>query len=497
MKWLGICFCVLVLSSVLCAYLLLHDGCGACLATSTWLPISVSCDECAGWRPSGDVPASEVVDVRVTKALGTKGYDQVRVSVIQRNSAAPLSKEVEAVFRDQLGAVVSPFRIRWTHSSYYTRIMSTSDTHALPSSLRPSPIPAQGAGVTGFLFGDPCSQNAWEPCGHAQRFQTHNTSPALLNLFMDKQDLDFYALLGDNLYDQTGEITAPFWNALTAKSKSKVLMTVPGNHDFWVLGSPASRVLWRKRSDQFGYGMAQWHMMDTVSAKESLNHTEFNARDMFEYSVDPDASPWPVYAVNDPIAHPSNFFWYNQLGDVVFVGYSGAHDWKTQQGYFLEACHFLQTVRHSTNWVILMGHWDSEVLDLTWTGGKMDTPVGYWMMSTNSCSVLKDYYTRGRLKFTSGHTHCNIPNPHRHPRGANGFSLVNNATGYDGFLLGGMGRQIAPRQSAEIATTTGALYWQPLQEEEQMATGSSLSSSRLEKSALQGLCSSTRLSRNV
>lgn len=422
----------------------LAEECGVCLGINSWLPISIPCGQCAGWRPNSEIPASPTIDTRVTKALGVKGYDQVRVSVIERNGGVPLTPEVQEVFRDQLGAATSPFKYRWTHSTFHTRIMNTTDAETLPAAVRPAPLPKQGAGVTGLLFGDPCTQSGWIKCAHADEFSTRNTTPALVNLFMDRLDLQFYALLGDNFYDQTGEFSAAFWNALTARSKSKVLMTVPGNHDFWVQGAPISRLLWRRRNDQFGYGLAQWHMQDTVAASSSLSDSVFGGPAVFDYSIDPDASAWPVYADllgSGPIAHASNFFWYNQLGDVVFVGFSGAHSWEEQRSYFQEACTFLGTVQQTTNWVVLLAHWDETILSPAWTGDKLNGPQGYWRMATASCDIFKEYYSHGRLKYATGHTHCNVPNPHKHPQvwGGDKFSLHDNRTGYDGFLLGGMG----------------------------------------------------------
>jgi len=198
-------------------------------------------------------------------------------------------------------------------------------------------------------------------------------------------------------------------------------------------------LLWRKRQDQFGNGFAQWHMMDTVASNSSFNKSTFAGADVFDLTVDPDASSWFRYAFQDPIAHPKNFFWFNQLGDVVFVGFSGAHAWSTQRDLFAEACEFLYTVQHSTNWVVLLGHWDFTEDGTTGTGGMMGTPYGYWKMVTDSCTAFKEYYAHGRMKYVTGHTHCNMANPHDHPRDDADFPLKDNVTGYDGFLVGGMG----------------------------------------------------------
>jgi hypothetical protein len=37
---------------------------------------------------------------------------------------------------------------------------------------------------------------------------------------------------GDNFYDRKGDATAAFYDQLTLQAKSKIMLTVPGNHDY-------------------------------------------------------------------------------------------------------------------------------------------------------------------------------------------------------------------------------------------------------------------------
>ena len=61
-------------------------------------------------------------------------------------------------------------------------------------------------------------------------------------------------------YDRVGRTTDKFFSSdLTAETRSKLFMTVIGNHDYWVLGSPARSTTW----DQCGNGFVQYYGMDT------------------------------------------------------------------------------------------------------------------------------------------------------------------------------------------------------------------------------------------
>merc|ERR1712194_819400 len=130
-----------------------------------------------------------------------------------------------------------------------------------------------------------------------------------------------------------------------------------------------------------------------MAARNSLNTSSHNSP-VFDYSVDPDSKNWLQYAQSNAIAPASNFFWYHQLGDVVFVSYSGAHTWEDQKAYFDEACSFVDSVRQSVNWVVLLSHWDYSLslASLSWTGKYLDTPKAFLLMTMKTCGAFKDFY---------------------------------------------------------------------------------------------------------
>jgi hypothetical protein len=39
-------------------------------------------------------------------------------------------------------------------------------------------------------------------------------------------------IAGDNFYDRKGDATAAFYDQLTLQAKSKIMLAVPGNHDY-------------------------------------------------------------------------------------------------------------------------------------------------------------------------------------------------------------------------------------------------------------------------
>ena len=66
----------------------------------------------------------------------------------------------------------------------------------------------------------------------------YNHSVDMLNALSTDPSWDFFQILGDNFYDQDGRLTKHVFNGLSLEAKSKILMTVAGNHDLWVCGGP-------------------------------------------------------------------------------------------------------------------------------------------------------------------------------------------------------------------------------------------------------------------
>ena len=111
----------------------------------------------------------------------------------------------------------------------------------------------------------------------------------------------------DNFYDQDGEISKDFFSRVSQNVKRRFWMVVNGNHDNWVCGFPACG----GRSDNFGIGQMQYYPMDSVASGEGNKLFDF---------VDPDGNRhWNSFLNNG-----TNFFFYHKLGNVGFLGYSGA-----------------------------------------------------------------------------------------------------------------------------------------------------------------------------
>lgn len=95
------------------------------------------------------------------------------------------------------------------------------------------------------------------------------------------------------------------------------MLSVPGNHDTWVHADPSAYT----PDDQLQNGFFQFYGQDTLAASHSNYSTPF------DFSVDPNKAGSNAYTL--PPA--SNLFTYNKMGNVVFVGFSGAHDFAAQK----------------------------------------------------------------------------------------------------------------------------------------------------------------------
>merc|ERR1712070_504528 len=62
--------------------------------------------------------------------------------------------------------------------------------------------------------------------------------------------------------------------------------------------------------------------------------------------------PWHKF-MNDS----NNFLWYHRLGNVGFVGFSGAASWEHTRRHLEDACTFFGDEPDLAA-IILMGHWD-------------------------------------------------------------------------------------------------------------------------------------------
>jgi len=242
------------------------------------------------------------LDVRVTKAYGSKGYNQVRLSVISK----------EPLISDLL-PYSARFQYRWTTNFLNSGLVTVTPGEISTFSLNDQDIriytPLEGQGVRGVIIADPCFQSQWSSCEYAEKWNMFSRLTETLNTIFLRNDTAFWGLVGDNFYDLDGFPTEAFFGALSSSVKTATLISIPGNHDFWVAGDPST---WTP-DDQLGYGFLQWYAQDTAAAVDGNSP--------YNFSASPDTS-----ATNLPVV--SNFMSYYKIGNVGIIGFSGAHNYR-------------------------------------------------------------------------------------------------------------------------------------------------------------------------
>jgi len=179
-------------------------------------------------------------------------------------------------------------------------------------------IPRENQGTKGIMIADPCFSSEFVHCEYKDTFDTFNRLTSLLNAAAKHDDLDFWGILGDNFYDKYGDHTKSFFDQLSLEAKSKVFLSVIGNHDYWINGDPLAFSL----NDQHGNGFMQFYAQDTFATLQSES-------EVFDFRVDPD-SKWIWQSSS---AHSSNFAFYNKIGNMGFLGYSGAYSYEENLPY--------------------------------------------------------------------------------------------------------------------------------------------------------------------
>jgi hypothetical protein len=102
-----------------------------------------------------------LLDLRLSKGHGSRGYNSVRVSSINDDAGT--------VKPDDFFTYAAPFQHRWTNFTLRTTILndipSGSWPVATPLGNFTIRLPEQGAGVRGLIMGDPCFINgSFHPC---------------------------------------------------------------------------------------------------------------------------------------------------------------------------------------------------------------------------------------------------------------------------------------------------------------------------------------------
>jgi hypothetical protein len=265
-------------------------------------------------------------------------------------------------------------------------------------------MPEQGSGIRGLILSDPCFSGRWVDCKYGS-WDALNRTVLLLNALAESGDIDFFAILGDNFYDQDGRLTSAVWRGLSPAFKSSFLVSTPGNHDIWVAGGPGPTA---DQYDQYGYGFMQWYAQDSLAAGAS-DGTQDGAT-VFNFSAAP-AVPDPN-KLNNAV---DNFLLYHQIGNVGIIAYVGGGANITELTPGLQkACTFMGASASTIEQVLLLGHWNGPGAGCP---AESATPnVRNLIASLPGCAGFGN-----ALRFVDGHTHCN------------------QKQGTEGFLIGGHG----------------------------------------------------------
>lgn len=411
------------------------------------LPESIRCehhnlcdahDGCKGKCPDIDPKLQRVqwqkkkflsfLDYRVAKSLGPKG-EMVRITAITESISPPMHD-----FYDYNEAFVGTYEKENLFLHTAVKNISDGPFHVAPGVEVDVKFPkSDDTGIAGVLIGDPCYQSthskiALVGCFFSWIHNTYWNTPKLLNAFVPQ--MDFWSLMGDNWYDQTGYVTKEINEQFSHKLKSVPFLSVPGNHDFWLIGKPLD-YLSNYDFDQRGSGFMQYYGQDTIAARDVMPGS-YEAPYNFTAQ-----GPWKLPPVE-------SFFFYHRMGNTGIMGFSGAHTWNETKPYFDEACNWFQEQK-GIRVILLLGHWDINNMG---SSIYMDTPDVYALIAKyTTCAPMKRM-----IKFVMGHTHCNEPHPH-------GYTNI-------GFMVAGQGMVGCGNYGVPIFDTTEGrvrFYYFPIQ----------------------------------
>jgi len=306
--------------------------------------------------------------IRVSPVCGGNKYGRIRFSRVWRRSP-----------KDNSSAIgTHAFRHRWTQYSFETTIKEH-----IPG------FPDPGGNVRGVIFGDVCISSKFVPCLYGKSYGTLHKITWLINTLAEQGALNFWGMLGDNLYDEDGSLTELFFSKLSLKAQETPLIAVPGNHDFWTKGGPST-----DPRNQFGYGYAQFYMIDTLSSRGKHPND-------FPFSFPPASKKIDSIPDDD-----SNFFHYSAMGGIGFIAFSGGHE--MDRAKFEAACkYFLPgSPGQDVGFVFLLGHWSSRNMgcqENMFSGGVHRT----MMMNNSSMPSCRRLFKENRLYFADGHFHEN------------------------------------------------------------------------------------------
>jgi hypothetical protein len=184
-------------------------------------------------------------------------------------------------------------------------------------------------------------------------------------------------------------------------------------------------------ADQCGNGFAQWYAMDSMATVGQLPRNTSTSADQvpFDFSVDPSAWRF-LWGCN--VNHVSNSFFYNQVGNVGFIGYSGKYEPEELMPYFEEACQWAGA-QEGLDVLMLVGHWWRANMGAIGETGSV-TGAYEAIRHLDGCHQFDE---RRAIKHAYGHMHCN--------------KMYSNG----GMVVGGMGMEGCNDYGFPVFDTTG------------------------------------------
>eukprot|EP00913_Durusdinium_trenchii_P007670 g7206.t1 len=179
------------------------------------------------------------------------------------------------------------FRYRWTDNFLHSALVDAkvgTNVFSIGGHELQVELPAENGGIRALFWSDPCFSSKWITCAYAEKFQTFPRSVAMLNNIFADPTMDMFSILGDNFYDQTGELAKTLFNQLSLDVKRRFLLVVNGNHDNWVCGGPNCG----GSEDNFGIGQMQYYTADPVASR-LVSDNALVSGEFMDFSVDPDA----------------------------------------------------------------------------------------------------------------------------------------------------------------------------------------------------------------
>ena len=310
---------------------------------------------------------------RLSRASGGR-YDEFRSSEVWKGPV----KESETDFS---------FRHRWKDHSFRTRVVKQVDVPEVR-------LPEKTGTVRGIFLADVCLRSKFVNCLFGLPYDTLGKLTWTLNHLYENNELNFWTMIGDNLYDEDGSLSDEFFSHISPELLANVpLYAVPGNHDLWTLGVPSTL-----GNNQFGYGFAQYYMMDVDSTRSNRDGREY------PYSFPPTSSPEELVTV---VPSADNFFHYSSVGPLGFILFNGANKFEADR--FDRACKYFSKDGEGSHvkFVFLLSHWSSQNLGCQ---ENMHTQGVFETMSDPQGPLHKHCYPlakNGKLYFVDGHQHEN------------------------------------------------------------------------------------------